>query len=438
MSIIYVRSTDGSDSDNGSTWALAKATLAGAAAIDAAGDTIYVSQVHAETTASTVTFAWAGTLASPTKVIGANDGAEPPTATSNAPTFTTTGGNIGLGTGSVYYRGIGFICNTGAAGTSIGVGGAGITRFESCQFFLSNTNAGSISTGAVSTSTRVVFESCDFKFNIAGHKISVSGDVQIKGGSFLSGGTSPTTVFDFNNLGSLTVTGFDFSNCAAGVILVSTVGAGTTIPYRARFIDCKLPASWSGSPQSSAVNSGAVVEMINCSAGAVNYAYWRQTFGGDIKHETTIVKGSGASDGTTPLSWKCVSNANAIYPLIGLESEDIYAWNNTVGSSVTATVEIVTDNVTLKNNEAYLELFYLSSTSAPIATRINNEVADVLTTAVNQSTSTVTWTTTGLTTPVKQKLSVTFTPQMVGFIVGRVVLIKPSTTVYVDPVLTLT
>jgi hypothetical protein len=36
----YVRSTDGSDADNGSTWALANATLAGAMTDAAAGDRI--------------------------------------------------------------------------------------------------------------------------------------------------------------------------------------------------------------------------------------------------------------------------------------------------------------------------------------------------------------------------------------------------------------
>lgn len=37
MADLYVRSTDGSDTDNGTTWALAKAGLSGAAGIDAVG-----------------------------------------------------------------------------------------------------------------------------------------------------------------------------------------------------------------------------------------------------------------------------------------------------------------------------------------------------------------------------------------------------------------
>ena len=59
MATIYVRSTDGNNADNGSTWALAKATIAGAAAIDAAGDTVFVSDAHAESTAGAVTLTFA-------------------------------------------------------------------------------------------------------------------------------------------------------------------------------------------------------------------------------------------------------------------------------------------------------------------------------------------------------------------------------------------
>ena len=53
--------------------------------------------------------------------------------------------------------------------------------------------------------------------------------------------------------------------------------------------------------------------------------------------------------------------------------------------------------------------------------------------AGNQTTSTETWTTTGLTTPVKQQLSVTIIPAEKGPIYCKVHLAKASTTVYVCP-----
>ena len=91
MATRYVRSTDGSDSDDGSTWALAKATVAGVTAIDTAGDTLWISQAHAETSGSAITFAGAGTNASPTKLLCGNDAAEPPTALATGGSITGTG-----------------------------------------------------------------------------------------------------------------------------------------------------------------------------------------------------------------------------------------------------------------------------------------------------------------------------------------------------------
>ncbi len=52
MAVIYLRSTDGNDLDDGLTWATARATLANALTAAGAGGTVYVSQNHAETQAS--------------------------------------------------------------------------------------------------------------------------------------------------------------------------------------------------------------------------------------------------------------------------------------------------------------------------------------------------------------------------------------------------
>jgi hypothetical protein len=52
-------------------------------------------------------------------------------------------------------------------------------------------------------------------------------------------------------------------------------------------------------------------------------------------------------------------------------------------------------------------------------------------------TSTATWNSSPAT-PVKQRLQFTFTPQIAGRVRGQVRLGKPSTTVYVDPVITIT
>lgn len=140
----------------------------------------------------------------------------------------------------------------------------------------------------------------------------------------------------------------------------------------------------------------------------------------------------GASDGTTPISRRMVSTANSKFfsPLV---LGPISVWNDTIGSSLTATVEIVTDNVTLTDAECWLEVEYLGTSGFPLSLCVSDRSANILATPANQTTSSATWTTTGLTTPVRQALSVSFTPQEKGPIQARVMLARASTTVYVCP-----
>ena len=180
-------------------------------------------------------------------------------------------------------------------------------------------------------------------------------------------------------------------------------------------------------------------EMHNCDSGDTNYRLLVADQLGTIRSETTIVRSGGASDGATPFSWAMVSNTLAKFPMLALASPELPArWNSTVGSAITVTVEVITDGVTLTDDECWLEVQYLGTSGFPLSLFSSDAKADVLATAANQTTSTETWTTTGLTTPTKQKLSVTFTPQEAGFLQPVVRLAKASTTVYVCPKMVVT
>jgi hypothetical protein len=198
--------------------------------------------------------------------------------------------------------------------------------------------------------------------------------------------------------------------------------------------NCKLPASWSGALNVSTNAYFGVVEMFNCDSGDTNYRYRKATHLGTVQDETTIVRTGGASDGVTPWSLKMVSNANAEYPLLTLNSPERVQWNSTVGSPKTITVEFVHDSLTnLKDNEIWLEVEYLGTSGVPLGLHISDAAATILTTAADQADSVEAWTTTGLTNPNTQKLSVTLTPQEAGYFHYTVKLAKASTTVYLDP-----
>lgn len=441
MANIYVRSTDGSNVDNGSTWALAKATLAGAAAIDAAGDSIWLSQAHDESSAAVQTITLNGTRASPVKVICANDVAEPPTAVSTAARVKTTGGSsITIGASAAggvnYLYGISFEAGSGNVTATISCSNADGSRtvYESCSFVLTNTGSNSIFPLGSGHNSFVEWRNCTVKFNSTGQTLRISqrGVFRWVGGSFLSGTSSTTTttsLFGTSNAGTLTlIENVDFSNLASTVNLVEN-NIGCFVMR-----NCKLPSSWSGSfIRSADSDGGSRAAMYNCSAGAENYKLWVNTGEGTIRDETTLIRSGGASDGTTPISWKVVSNGSASFnnPLY---TDDIVFWCGSTGSSITVDLHILHDSATnLKDDEVWVEARYLGSSAAPLGSVSRDRIANVLTTAADQDSSSASWTTTGMANPNKQKLSVTFTPQMKGFVLLRVALAKASYTMYLCP-----
>lgn len=452
MAEIYVRSTDGSNSDNGSTWALAKLDLAGAAAIDSAGDTIYVSDNHAESTAASITIAFAGTGAAPVNVICADDSAEPPTASTTSGIVTSTG--FIVLTGNVYVYGLSFLAGSGSSSSTSVLTLGGITTnfkqtYDNCVFSLLTTgtsarlNAASDATGAIPAT--VLWQNSSVKFANANHAIGLCNvNFVWNGGGIVSGSTaltgslfkSPSTTIRGANAN---ISGVDLTNLGAGC---SIFDASSGSFLKAVIRNCKLPASWTGGLTTGTLDPGQRFEMYNCDNADTNYRLWIEEYAGSVKHETTIVRSGGATDGVTPISWVIASSANAEFPLFSVKTPEIVIWNETTGSAITADIEIVHDSQgagtgnDFTDEEIWLEVMYLGASGTPLGVFISNIKEDVLGTATDHANSSETWTTTGLTTPVKQTLSVSFTPQEKGYIHATVYVAKASKTVYVDPLIT--
>ena len=436
MADIYVRSTDGLDTDDGSTWALAKATIAGAAAIAVAGDTIYVSQVSNDTATATLLFN--GSANNPIKVLGVNDSAFPPTSLSLLASKSTTSTNPITLRGKAYIYGLIFICGSGG-GTSFAIAGNDTDSliFDSCIFRAAGTSTSirlsvGNTTGGFESFAR--FVDCSFRFFATAQGFNLQGrpKVELHGGG-LESGTSAITTFIATTpteLCNVSIQNFDFSNAAQALYIVGSVSANGSITLT----NCRLPNSWTGGLVSGTIsNQGFRISMYNCWYSDINYSLWIESYSGTIRDNSTVVKTGGSSDGTTSLSWKMTTNANANEFAAPLVSDDMAIWLDTTGTSKTITVDIIHDSVTaLKDNEVWLEVDFLGSSATPLCSCLSDKRATVLTATQDQTASTATWTTTGLTDPNKQKLEVTFTNQMKGFVYARVYLAKPSYTIYVD------
>jgi len=437
MAILYVRSTDGNNADNGSTWALAKATLAGALSAAAAGDTIYVSQSHAETQGSNMTLTSPGTAASPCKVICVNDGAQPPTESATTATVTTTGATTiaFVGFGVVY--GITFSATSGTSTGNVTFSNANPWAWvlESCAVKLAGTSGSSrIDIGAASNGDDQVlrWKNTTCSFGSASQKIIAAARFEWVNTPSAVAGTAPTALFGAiaNRPGAAaTIMAVDLSTVGSGSSLVDGSDARGN---HYRFIDCKLGSSVAVMSGTHPGQGGSIVELINCDSADTNYRFYRQNYEATEQHETTVVRTGGTSDGTTTVSRKIVTTAN-VSTWKPYETQPVTLWCAAV--STTITIPVLTDGVTLTDAEAWLEVEYLGTSGNPLGVIASDRVSDfIFGTPANQTTdSTSTWTTTGLSSPVKQELSVTFTPQKAGLVRARVCVAKASTTVYYDP-----
>lgn len=448
----FLNSVDGSDANSGADWSNEKLTLAtGIAGIDAAGDRILINSAHTESAAS-ISYTAPGTAASPNQLLSVTPtGASGVSALTAGATFTSTGASGHVWNGSFYAYGLTLVYSSASSGAlyCCVTTTPGVQIWDACTF--KHTGAGSASTfGFGSTNTSggsfVRLINPVFETGATSQRIVYCSDVEIIGGSWSASGTDPTAVFISSGgavLGrgaKLTVSGFDFTNLPSTVNLHGATCGGSVAVFK----NCKLPASWSGAPISTtdAANSpGARVEMYNCDNADTNYRLWIRDSRGDIKHSTSIYNDAGASDGTTRISWEMVTTANVAYPASSLTSPNIVKWNETTGSALTATVEIVHNSQgtgtsgAVLDSEVWLEIEYLGTSGIPLALFASDSPTNVITTAADQTTSAASWTgdAAGWDT---QKLSVTFTPQEKGFIIARVHVAKASATIYVDPLLT--
>lgn len=452
MADFYLKS-GASGAANGSSWTDAFTTMSAAANGMSAGDTLFVSNNHAESSATSQTIPFPGTLASPCRIICVSDAATPPTAVATTATVTTTGGSSINIRGCFRMYGISFDCGSSSSSASLTLCGTDqdYQIYKDCNFRI-NTSSGSgnILIGITSSSfeSSCTWENVGIRFGGALQGIRPGQSrLRWRGGSLLSGGVQPVAliVVQPDHL-DVQIDGVDFSNASASMDVANAAASGAGL---AVLRNCKLPTSWSGSLGTPS-GFNVRIEMYNCDSGDTNYKFRASDYAGTIAEDTGVYHDGGASDGTTPLSWKLTGSANAEYPAIRLETPEIATWNETVdGSTVTVSVEIAHDGASaLKDNEIWLEVQALTTSGFPLSTFVSDEISgnniiDHATNAAAQATSSETWTGDTATGPNgsatwhQLKLSVSVVPREVGWIIGRVCMAKASTAVYVDPQLAL-
>lgn len=400
MGDIYVRSTDGSNADNGSTWGLAKVDLAGAAAIDAAGDTIWLSGVHSELGVGVGSApAFAGTIANPVRVFCGDNATQPPTALATTAVVATSGANSDINIhGHIHAYGVTFIAGSGTSAVVIRLANAAndCQVYEQCSFQLGSTavsNKIRPVNGSAANIANTTWKDCTVKFASASQWISIIGGIFTwSGGGILSGGSSVNVLFgvEVGGMALARIDNVDFSNIASSADLC-TAGNGLKIIIS----DCKLPASWSGGLITGTRNAVFRAEMYNCDSGDTNYGCWIEDGYGTIRDFSTLylsgtdgIKHNGVA---VPLSYKMSGNANTRYPSGTLEGMWMILVNETT-TSQTATLEIIhNEPAALNDDEIWLAVDYPATPGITLFTRLTDAKADVLASAAPQASSTADW-----------------------------------------------
>lgn len=394
----------------------------------AAGDTFYVSNNHAETQASAITLTGPGTAASPCSIICVTDTAAPPTAQNTTATISTTGANSILFSGYYYFYGVIFQAGSAANTASIIsiVSTSHVGYFESCTFTLNNTSNSSVIKFGVQTSNLDSYnrlKNCTFIFGNSPQSIQTQlSTLEIEGGTIAGTGTIPATVFGPGNFANMKVRGVDLSTVNTNLFNIA-VTTNCTVEMQ----NCKLNAS-------AAKVSGTVVSQGGCKAfihnsdsSGTNYMKYEQDYQGSIQSETTVVRTGGQSDGTTSLSYKIVTSANAKF-IMPYRCLELTAWVDTTGSSHTATV-YVTSNNTLTNGDMWVEVEYPTNSGNPQSAFADSRKTNVLAAASNLTSDGSTW---GGSTTTQQSIAVSFTNNLKGYVKVRIYVAKASQTVYID------
>ena len=257
-----------------------------------------------------------------------------------------------------------------------------------------------------------------------------------RGGSYSFNGGSITNLISTSSEGlNVIIEDVDLSAIGAGDYLVEASGTKTDILFKR----CKIGAI-AGFINGTIGNEGFNVKIHSCSASDIVYQFHEAYMYGTISDDTANYLNATA-DGSTGYSAKMVTNASPLefYKPLKFKLADIWC-----AANPTLTIETITSNVTLQNDEFWIEVEYPDGTTKAQGNVMSSKVGasgesdwfgNPSTAPANLTTSTAAWTEV-LATEVKQKIVLTIAGGGAGVHTVWACLAKPSTTVYVDPYVT--
>lgn len=421
---------------NFTAWAAPHARLANAYATNwgAAGNTFYVGDDHAETQSATITLGNPGTIASPTYTYSMNHTSSFPLGSGNlmagATATMSVSGTFSVNGSGCYYYGI-TLATSGANNGTFSVGSnSGRLLLDTCAIKKASTTTNNISF----TSSRIDFINTTIQFGNTSDTVQFSNTrfTWKNTASALAGAIFPTNMFNPGGTGGgiIVCEGVDLSAMSTGKnLILSQSNAGA---YDFHFIDCKLGSAVTIESASPVGPIGQRVYVTRSAATGIGYAQHQYAYEGTLDHETTIVRTTGASDGTTGIAWKITTTANSRW-IEPFEVVPISIWNSITGNNVTVTLYGIWGSGAVPNNDdIWMDVEYLGASGSPLASFATATKSDNLATGSALTSDSSTWG--GSTTAFKMAVTLsTPQPQLAGYLRVHVKAAKASSTFYIDP-----
>jgi len=439
----YVSSVNGNDANSGLTKALAKATVDGASGLlstaFAAGETVRIDSAHSETWAADRTLAWPGTQNNPVNIISIDWTPDTYLKATTRQIYTTGATNDINWNGAAKSYGLflevgGDLNATAALGSHLFENSTIKLALVASRFRTGNSSGSSVE--LVDTEIDIISTSIPIRFTASANFTWRNGP---NNNSKITSAGNETQVFIFDgfNYSQINLLGVDLTQVGPSTSLFS----GSNLTHSdINLVNCSLPASLTIlSTVSNFARNG--LNLVNCDDGTGNNLYRTE------RHDyfgTTVVtdadyNNDGASDGANSISWKMVSNTNALEFYRLHASLWISGWVDSTGTK-TFTIETNSENVTFEDDELWMELEFLGAAGDTQSDMLTSRAINSDSTPVNvpDSTDNPSWTTPNISIEKKQKLSVTATVGRVGPFRARVCLAKPSSTVWIDPLVRVT
>jgi hypothetical protein len=345
-----------------------------------AGNSFFISAIHAETQASANTLTSPGTFAAPAYCycVAQSPGSVPPGTgdiTTGASISTTLISNLSLAGTAVYCNGLTFNAGSGSSSYATFSFGASWQKLENCAIAKLGTSPNSSSiTTAYNVYVELVNTTLQFGTTPDGLIVGTANFIWRNTPSAIQGSILPTNLIQGVGLGLALIDGVDLSVLGSGNTLVDSSAVNGCLIFK----NCKL-----GSGVTTCIaetSPGINIDFITSDSAATNYRQKRHNYSGVSNQSISVYRSGGASDGTTPISMSIVTTANSRW-ILPFQSFWIPEWNTLTGSTRTITMYGIVNAAAVPNNDQiWLKCEYFGSASSPLASFANDTKANNLAT----------------------------------------------------------